>query len=296
MVNVRRLKTKAIPWLFLLPCLVIVFSIGIYPFYVMWDISLHHFDTSTPKTMGQRAYFENYRTMLHNPDFWDSLGRTFQIMIPSVIVEMLLGLAIAQLVSSKVPDKYRKILVPLLIIPMTLAPICVGLVWRYILHGDFGVVTYFLNSMGLFLEESMLGSRSWAWVAVTIVDIWEWTPFTFLIFLSGLLALPKDTYEAAEIEGATAWMKFRYLTLRYLKPLIGIALILRFMDGIKLFDTIYILTGGGPAASTETLIYYTYRVSYIWWNLGYGAALSLFLFFIIIIACEFFYNITARRE
>jgi multiple sugar transport system permease protein len=118
----------------------------------------------------------------------------------------------------------------------------------------------------------------------------------FLIFTSGLLSLPKDTYEAADIDGASSWMKFRYLTLRYMKPLIGIAVILRFMDAMKLFDTIYILTGGGPSVATETLMYYTYRVSYIWWNLGYGAALSLFLYLVIIITCEIFYNMTTRRD
>lgn len=292
----QRLKSKLTPWAFLLPCLAIVFSTGIYPFYVMWDISLRHYDTSDPQTLGQRTFLENYRIMLHDPHFYYSLSRTFLILIPALISEMVLGLVLAQVVNLKVPDKYRKYLFPLLIVPMTMAPVCVGLVWRYLLHGDFGLVTYFLNKVGLFTQESILGSQSWAWVGITLVDIWEWTPFMFLIFFSGLLSLPKDTYEAAEIDGVPTWMKFRYLTLRYLKPLIGIAVILRFMDVIKLFDTIYILTGGGPSASTETLMYYIYRASYMWWNLGYGAAMSLFLYLVIIISCEIFYNLTLRRE
>ena len=218
------------------------------------------------------------------------------ILFTALPIEFGLGFLVAFILFYKVSDRVRKFIIVPIIVPMTVAPVVVGLNWKYIFQGDFGIFTYYANRLGFFTEYSILGSPTSALPTIIMVEIWHWTPFIILIVLAGLLALPREPFEAAVMDGATAWMKFKHITLPYLRPLIGIVVILRGMDLLKLFDEVYILTGGGPGTATESLMMYCYRANFVWWDLGFGAAVSLFLFLIIALFSLFFLYITLRRE
>jgi len=128
------------------------------------------------------------------------------------------------------------------------------------------------------------------------IDIWQWTPFVFLIMLAGLHSLPKEPYEAAQVDGANKWQIFRRVTLPLLKPLIVITLLLRIIDAFRTFDQVYILTGGGPGNATDLIGMFAYRVNFKIWNLGYGASVVLVIFLLILIVTAFFYAVTQKKE
>ena len=160
-----------------------------------------------------------------------------------------------------------------------IAPVVVGMIWRFFLMPSFGVMTVYLNRLGLFEETSVFSGPITAFGALIIIDIWEWTPFIMLIMLAGLSALPQAPIEAATIDGASRWQIFRHIQLPMLFPLIVVAVMLRGIDASKVFDTIYVLTGGGPGNATEVISTFAYRTNFIRWDLGYGAAVCLVLAF-----------------
>jgi multiple sugar transport system permease protein len=161
---------------------------------------------------------------------------------------------------------------------MMLPPVVVGVVWRLMLNPDFGAINGTLKGAGVNTESlTWTASPTLALAAVIAVDIWQWTPFMFLVLLAGLQAIPQEPYEAAVIDGSSAWQTFRHVTLPLLKPAILIALLLRTMDLLRVFDQIFILTEGGPGFSTETVSLYIYRTAFRFSDFGYAAAMSFVL-------------------
>lgn len=295
-INWARAKRFWTPWLFLVPTLIVILVLDLYPFFTIWDFSLRSWSFGHPESMGEPVGLLNYFRMMHDMTFWDSIKVTLTIFGIALPVEFFLGFFVALVLYHKVSDRIRKILIIPLLIPLTTAPVVVGLVFKYIFQGDFGVFTYYANLLGYFREGSVLGSPNTVLPAVTIVEVWHWTFFIGLILLAGLLALPREPYEAAAMDGATSWMKFKYITFPFLKPLMGIVVILRAMDLMRLFDELYILTGGGPGTSSESLMMYTYRTNFVWWDFGFGGAVSLFFFTIILLMSLVFFDATSRKD
>lgn len=293
-ISKERLMRKVTPWLFLLPSLFLLFLTAIYPFFMVWDLSLRNYSFSRPKEIGTPVGLENYRQMMHDSVFWNSLSLSLTILGCSVTIEFFIGLGLAMLLYYVLGERLRRVLTIALIVPVTMAPVVCGLTFKYLFQGDFGMFTYIMNQFGYFTERSILSSESTVVPAIILVDIWHWSPFMMLILLAGFTALPTEPYEAATIDGASAWMKFRHITVPLLKPLMGIAVILRSIDAFRLFDEIYTLTMGGPGAASETLMMHAYRVNFMWWDLGYGAAIGLFMFLIIALFSLFFYNLTKK--
>ena len=154
----------------------------------------------------------------------------------------------------------------------------------------------FKEYSGVSLENALLGSSTTVFLTIAIMDVWQWMPFMFLIMLAGLTGLPKDPYEAAQVDGATDLQIFRFLTMPILKPLMIVGLLLRTIDAFKTFDQVWILTGGGPGNATELATIYAYRTNFRMWNLGYGAAVALVIFFFVIVITAIFYNLTQKKE
>jgi multiple sugar transport system permease protein len=169
-----------------------------------------------------------------------------------------------------------------LIIPTIMTPVVVGLIWRLMYNPDMGMLNYFLALFG-FPTVNWTGMPGTALPSVIIADIWEWTPFMALIMLAGLQALPQEPFEAALVDGASAWQSFRYITLPFLAPTMLVAFLIRLMDAFKTFDLVFVLTQGGPGMSTEILNYYTYRYGFKFFHLGYASALSWLLVVVITI-------------
>jgi multiple sugar transport system permease protein len=174
----------------------------------------------------------------------------------------------------------------LLIVPMMVTPVVVGVIWRMALNPDYGVINYLLSLLHV-AGPDWLSSPSLAMVSIVLTDVWLSTPFVTIIIIAGISSLPRDPFEAAKVDGANAFQSFFYITLPLLKPVIWVAVMFRLIDSFKRFDSIFIMTGGGPGIATETLNLYAYNTAFFYMDTGYASALASFLFIIIAVVSIF---------
>jgi multiple sugar transport system permease protein len=256
------------------PALVLLLLITTAPLvYLGWS-SLQRLDMSMPWLSGF-AGLDNYAKMGGDPRFWNSLWLTLVYTASTVALQVVLGLSLALLVL-QIP-KGQGLLRVAAILPIVLAPVVVGLFWRtLVLAPDFGLVDLVTRSLGLG-SHNWLGDPQLALVSVIAIHTWQWTPFAFLVLLATLATLPPDIYEAARLDRASAWQRFRHITLPLIRPAVVMVVILRTMTALSAFAAIFAATGGGPGSSTEILNLYAYRTSFAELNLGYGSALAVVL-------------------
>lgn len=282
--------------LFLVPALILLFLILIGPFsYMVWT-SFTDLSYALPDRDGNFVGFDNFRRLMQgDPFFWDSFVLTLKFVFGAVSVEFLVGFALALLLFHQV--RQRRFVLTLLLIPMMLAPVAIGLIWKLLLQGDFGMLTYYLREVGIIdVREALLSDPAWVLPTIMLIDAWEWTPFVTLVMLAGLLSLPRDPFEAAVMDGASRLQVFRDITLPLLRPIIALVVLLRGIDAFKEFDKVFILTGGGPGTSTELLSIYTYRMNFKAWDLGYGAVCAFMIYLVVLILCAIFYKAVFWRE
>ncbi len=268
--------------------LVVVFLIG--PFYYMVYTAMTDLSFANPDQKGAFIGFDNFRKLMRDdPIFWHSFRLTIRFVVVSVAIEFVLGFALAWLIWRFI--KRQRLLTTLLLVPMMLAPVAVGLIWRLLLQGDFGMVSYYMRAIGLLSPTSaVFSSPSLVVPTIIAIDVWQWTPFVTLIILAGLMSLPRSPFEAATMDGAGPWRQFVDIMLPLLRPIIALVLLLRGIDAFKEFDKVFILTGGGPGTVSELLSIYAYRVNFKTWNLGYGAAVSFMVYLVVLILCSIFYK------
>jgi len=241
--------------------------------YLVWT-SLMRIDLSMPWLSGF-AGLGNYVQMGSDPRFWNSLVLTAVYTASTVALQVVIGLSLALLVLS-IPAG-QAVLRVAAILPIVLAPVVVGLFWRtLVLAPDVGLVDLASRALG-FESRNWLGDPQLALVSVIAIHTWQWTPFAFLVILASLAALPPDVFEAARIDRANAWQRFRHITLPLIRPAIVIVVIMRTMTALSAFAAIFAATGGGPGTATEILNLYAYRTSFSELNLGYGSALAVVL-------------------
>jgi len=241
--------------------------------YLAWT-SLMRIDLSMPFLSGF-AGVDNYVKMGGDPRFWNSLWLTLAYTASTVVLQVALGLSLALLVL-RIPRGQAALRIAA-ILPIVLAPVVVGLFWRtLVLSPDVGLVDVVTRSLGLG-SHNWLGDPQLALISVIAIHTWQWTPFAFLVLLASLSSLPPDVFEAARIDRASAWQRFRHITLPLIRPAIVIVVIMRTMVALSAFAAIFAATGGGPGTATEILNLYAYRTSFSELNLGYGAALAMVL-------------------
>jgi len=258
------------------PVLVFLIIVAVAPVTLAIIDSFRELKLATLSRGEQFIGLDNYRDLIGSDGkFYSAVGHTAIFMAVVVPIEFVLGMLIALWINREFVG--RRLVLTILMIPTMLAPVVVGMIWRFFLIPGFGILTVYLNKFGFFEETSVFSGPLTSFGALMIIDIWEWTPFIFLMILAGLAGLPDEPYEAAELDGASAWQKFRDLTWPFLRPVITITVLLRVMDAFRLFDQVYILTRGGPASVTETLSYYIYKVAFRFFDTGYAAAISLFM-------------------
>ncbi|WP_068137779.1 carbohydrate ABC transporter permease [Limnochorda pilosa] len=244
------------PRLLLAIPLAVLAVIAFVPLFYAIYIAVH--DVYLTRNLGTAFVgLDNFVRVLTTSRGLHAFAVTFELVIISVAVELLLGLAMAVLIQRAFPGKSW--LVTLVVLPMTIPKVVAALVWNVLLDPLVGVINYFLGIVGLPLVD-WLADPDVALFSVAMVDIWQWTPFIILILLAGLGTIPREPYEAAELEGATAWRTFRGITLPLLKPFITIAVIFRTIDAMRTFDYVYVLTKGGPGLATETVDLYAYKM------------------------------------
>ena len=285
-------KAKFGGYIWLLPLVFFLFVIELWPFLKMLYQSFHHLSFTQPALNGEFAGLGNYRKAMNSESMMSSIGLTLKYMLIALPLEVLLAIFFSVLLSYHL--KLKKYVLPILLIPMILAPIVVGLSAKLNLNPDFGIIGIFLKNLGI-SPSGLLTSANTAFLTIIVVDIWQWTPFLIMIFLASILAMPKEPFEAAMIDGADRFQVFRYLTLPFLTPIIIIGILLRLTDAYKLFDQVYIMTGGGPGSSTELLTIFAYKLNFKFWNLGYGSAAVAILFLISFVISFFFVKLTYRE-
>lgn len=256
------------------PALLLLLLITTAPLvYLFWN-SLHRLDMSMPWLSGF-AGLANFAKMDGDPRFWNALWLTLVYTGSTVVLQVVVGLSLALLVL-QIP-KGQGLLRVAAILPIVLAPVVVGLFWRtLVLAPDFGLVDLVTRSLGLG-SHNWLGDPQLALISVIAIHTWQWTPFAFLVLLATLATLPPDLYEAARLDRAGAWQRFRHLTLPLIRPAVVMVVILRTMTALSAFAAIFAATGGGPGSATEILNLYAYRTSFTELNLGYGSALAIVL-------------------
>ncbi len=241
--------------------------------YLLWN-SLHRIDLGMPWLSGF-AGVDNYTKMGSDPRFWNSLWLTAVYTGSTVALQVIVGLSLAMLVL--LIPRGQGILRVAAILPIVLAPVVVGLFWRtLVLAPDVGLVDLVTRALGLG-SHNWLGDPQLALISVIAIHTWQWTPFAFLVLLATLSTLPPDLYEAARLDRAGAWQRFRHLTLPLIRPAIVMVVIMRMMTALSAFAAIFAATGGGPGTATEILNLYAYRTSFTELNLGYGASLAVVL-------------------
>jgi multiple sugar transport system permease protein len=210
-----------------------------------------------------------------------------------VSCETTLGLALALLVTAY--PRLQRLLTSMLLIPLVMPPVVIALAWVTLYDFRAGVLDWALRSVGL-PPVQWLSSTSMALPSVIIADVWHLTPFVFLIFLAGLQALPTEPFEAAQIDGASAWQTFRHITLPLLRPVLVVVLLLRTIDGARVFDKVFIMTGGGPGTSSITLIMYIYREAFRNLDFGYGAAISVLMLVVLSLVAVIYVRLVLGRQ
>ena len=259
------------PALFIAPALAVLLALSIYPLLYSITISLQQ------ETAGGVVWsLGNFSRLFSDNFFLTAMVHTFIYAAAALSCEFLLGLGLALLLNSKM--RGRGLFRASLLVPMMLPAVVVGVVWRLMLNPDFGAINGTLRRFGINTESlTWTASPKLAMLSVIAVDVWQWTPFVFLVLLAGLQAIPEEPYEAALIDGSSRWQTFWHVTLPLLKPSILIVLLLRTMDLLRVFDQIFILTEGGPGFATETISLYIYRTAFRFFDFGYAAAMSFVL-------------------
>lgn len=265
----------------LLPSIIILFAIIVYPIgYSLW-LSLHDLNISNPLKGQQFVGLKNYADILKSKDWWMSILRILYFVAADLIVGISLGLAVALLLNKE--RKGKQIVLAIIIFPYILAPIVNSLIWKLIYDPNYGPLNGILMQVGLIKETvAWLSDPSLAMIMLIIANLWQGTPFSIILFLAGLKSIPKEEYEAAEIDGASAVGSFRYITIPHLMPIMYMNVVMKTIATFKVFDIIYSLTGGGPGGSTTVVGMLIYKESFEYMKFGQGAAMSFLLLLIVL--------------
>jgi multiple sugar transport system permease protein len=272
-VRTRKTRERILPYLLLIPPLLFLVSMLVYPLLYSVQMGATNYKT------GAWNDFHNFTRAAGDPIFFDSLKQIAVYVVVVVTAEFFLGLGLALVISRSVKSGFIKaVFYFLFLMPLVTPPVAAGVIFRLMYTPSYGVVNYLLQAAGLIHHEILwLSQPLSAMVAVISVDVWQWTPFVFFVFFAGLQAVPKDTIEAASVDGASGWGIFRYVELPYLRPLMLLVLILRFADTFQVFDHVMVLTQGGPGTVTQFLSVYIYKLAFKYLNLNYAAAVSIFV-------------------
>ena len=264
-------------WPFVLPALIVVLAVIVFPWvFTIW-MSLNEWKVGSPTTFVGLA---NYLRLPTDERFIEAIGHTLIYTVLSVLLPLIFGTLAAVIFHAQFP--FRGFLRAVFIMPMMATPVAVALIWTMMFHPQLGVLNYLLSLIGI-------PPQLWVFHPATVipslvlVETWHWTPLVMLIVLGGIAAIPTEPYESAQIDGATHWQMFGYITLPLITPFLFIAAMIRTIDAVKSFDTIFAITQGGPGSASETINLYLYSVAFVYYDLGYGSAIAV-VFFALIVA------------
>lgn len=277
--------SKSIPYLLLLPALAVIFPLLIYP--VFYNVYLSFFSWQIFPPVFDFVNIQNYADLLSNPIFWNSVKITIYFTFMVVAIQFVLGLGLSSLLHGQIFA--RQTTRSIMLIPFISAPAIVSLIWRLLWDPDLGQINQILRYFGI---------RGAGWIAdpatslfsVTVTEIWRGIPFVTLVLLAGLQALPDEPYDAAKVDGASQIQIFFLITLPLLKTIIWIILLFQTIFTLRVFDTIWVLTGGGPGGSTQTLSILIYRTMFRFWDGGTSSTLSVIMLILTLLISVIFFR------
>lgn len=266
------------------PSMLLLVLMSIYP--TLFNLYNSFFDwnfaNSKPRVF---VGLKNFITAFKDPNFLQAMLNTIVLVAAAVSIEFVLGFVIALLFNQGV--RGTRFFRTMMIVPTMITPIVASLMWLLMYNSDYGVVRFLLQQIGIANPPALLASKMYALPAVILVDVWQWTPFVMLIILAGLTAMPKETTEAACVDGANGFQRLIHIILPSLKPMIAVTLLMRVMDTFKFFEVIYMLTKGGPGNATETVSYFAYKVGFSFFDVGESSAICLIILLVVMTICRF---------
>lgn len=290
----KRRRWNLTPYLFLLPALLILGGVILYPIYNAFQLSFYRYQLNMPALGIKFVGLENYGYIFQDKELRDSVAWTLQFAASVVVAELIIGMIFALVLNSQVLGRLREPLRAIFLVPIMLSGVVSGLLWRLLFDPEYGPINHLMSSIGVGMVH--WGSEiATARLMVIITDIWLATPFCMLVLLAGMQGISYDLTEAAAIDGASTLQTFLRVTLPLLKYPIMVVLVTRAMDAIRAFDMIYTLTGGGPGASTSTVMYYNYRYAFAYFQMGRASAMSI-AFALVIFVFSFLMMRLLRRE
>jgi multiple sugar transport system permease protein len=288
------LESRVLGYFMAMPTILVLVLIIIGPLVYSAVLSTYSWrltELNQPKTF---VFLDNYLEIARDPVFWTATLNTFMFVIGTVSVELVLGFLIALLLNEI--GLGRRIATSIILLPMIITPVIVALIWRYMYDPQFGIINYAIQQLGYPGEIGFLSRANLALPSLMLVDIWQMTPFVVLVLHAGLLTVSTEAVEAARVDGAGYWQVVRHVIIPFLVPLIVLVLLLRTMDTYRVFDTIYVLTKGGPGLATETVGIYTYRSAFTFFRMGYGMALAIVTLLIIVVISLLYVRLQRRVQ
>lgn len=270
-------REARLAWWLVGPALATIVLVALFPLlWTAWE-SVHLHDLRMPWLGRPFIGLANYAEAFSEPRFWSALAHTLLFTVATVTLELSLGCVLALAMNRAF--RGRALVRAAILVPWAIPTVVSALLWRFMFDGQAGIVNAMLVETGVLREPLVwFVHAGLAWIPVVLADVWKTTPFVALLLLAGLQNIDSSLYEAARIDGATAWRQFRYVTLPLLRPAILVALIFRTLDAFRVFDLIYVMTTGGPGTSTEPIALYTFNVLLQNLRFGYGSALSVIVF------------------
>lgn len=288
-------RNKKIGFLLLLPAIIYIILTAIYPIIYSVYLSFFEYRLTDPTQTKTFVGLYNYLKAIKSHDFRIIFKNTLVFVFFTVSIQLILGYLLAAALNKE--NKIINFIRTIIIIPMAITPIVIGLVWKNLYNADYGWINYLVQQLNFIsVRGSMLSDSSTAMGAVILIDIWRWTPLIMLMLLAGLKSIDKQYYEAARIDGASMFQRFKYVTFPLLKPVILVALIIRTLDAFKVFDIIWASTQGGPGLATEVLNFHIYKEGLDHFRMGAGTAKSNMLVLIMIFITIFYIRILESQE
>jgi multiple sugar transport system permease protein len=271
-------RSRWVPWFYIGPAVLVMAAACLYPVLSAFHLGFYDWSMGTPWTSAKWVGFDSFVSAFSNPRVWSSLWTTLQFAAIAVTAEMVLGIALA--LALEHPVRGMAVFRTLFILPMMIAPIAVGLAWRYMFDAQFGLINAVLALFGV-AAKGWLSDPTLAFAAIVIADVWQWTPFVFIMMIAALANIDSAVMEASRIDGANWWQATFLVKLPMIMHVIAITLMMRLIDAFRVLEVIYVLTFGGPGDSTEILALHIYKTAFVGQQLGVASAISVLLLVVV---------------
>jgi multiple sugar transport system permease protein len=277
--------------IFLVPSMTARVAILFYPLaYSIW-LSFYNYYLPVPRK--SFVGLDNFRYVLEDSAFWEALSVTARFTGAAVALELVVGAAVALLLDSRIPC--RRFVNTVVLLPMTITPAVAGLLMRWMFESNWGLVNYFLSLVGI-RGPGWTGDPAWALWSLVLADAWQNTPFVIVVLYAGLQSVPAEPLEAAMVDGATRTQTLTHVVFPFLRPLVLFVLIIRSMDAFRIFDQVFVMTGGGPGTTTQTITFYNYVMAFRLLRMGRASALGVITLLILSVVIGFWIYLLYRRE